>query len=179
MQRQPLPRWVDVRKLASAGAEVQAVEPVGHFPRFVAGLSSEAGEVTVDLRFFQGDRGLYRVSGQLATRVEAICQRCMQPVSLPVESSFELALVLGESQLSSVPKELDAVLLESDQAELLPLIEDELIVSMPIVAYHNEADCAGSSRSSFPAEDAGEEQAEERDNPFAVLKNLKSSDKRD
>ena len=56
------------------------------------------------------------------------------------------------------------------EINLLQLFEDELILSLPIVALHAEEDCdIKQDEMSF-----GEiEPADERPNPFAVLKELK------
>lgn len=59
---------------------------------------------------------------------------------------------------------------ENGEINLVELIEDEMILELPQVAMHDDANCnVGSANISF-----GEiPVADERPNPFAVLKNLK------
>lgn len=178
MRTQPLPRQVDARKLAAAGTEIRASERVSEFPRFVAGLLSDLGDVAVELHFHVDRQGLHRLDGHVLTEVSVTCQRCMQPMSLTLDSAFHVGLVWGESQLQTLPRELESVVMDSDTLDVLPLVEDELIVAMPIVAFHDEADCEGAASVQFPPPQEAQGNDEQRENPFAVLEKLKS-DKRD
>lgn len=178
MQTQPLPRQVDARKLAAAGAEIRASEKVSEFPRFVAGLLSDLGEVAVELHFHVDRQGLHRLDGRVLADVSVTCQRCMQPMPLTLDSAFHIGLVWGESQLQTLPRDLESVVLDSESLDVLPLVEDELIVAMPIVAFHDEADCEGAASAEFPPPPEEQGDDEQRENPFAVLEKLKS-DKRD
>ena len=61
------------------------------------------------------------------------------PVTL--ESRFLLGLVSDDSLASELPCDYEPVLVENEQLNLLPVVEDELILSLPQVIYHDEADC--------------------------------------
>ncbi len=76
-----------------------------------------------------------------------------------------------------MPESLEPFLLEEEETPLAGLLEQELILALPIVAYHDTCE---------PYPYAGKEEAEaavaeEKPNPFAVLEqlkgNLKKSDK--
>ena len=175
MQRQPLARQVDARKLASSGAEMTAVEDVKEFPRFVAGLYSDSGVVSIDLRFFVDEQGFSRIAGQVRTEVQGVCQRCLNPMSLAVNSDFEWALVWTESQMQSLPKSVDPVVLDTDVLDVFSLVEDELIVSTPFISYHPEGECEPAGPTRYQPE--SEQKIEgDRENPFAILEKLKSGD---
>jgi uncharacterized protein len=58
--------------------------------------------------------------------------------------------------------------METDEIELLPIIEDELMLSLPLVPFHD--DC--SIQTSF-GDAATARTQEEKPNPFSVLAQLK------
>ena len=114
------------------------------------------------------------IQGDVSAAVQGTCQRCLQPVSLDIASTFECVLVWSETQIQSVPKEYEAIVLDSDELDLFALVEDELIVSTPYISYHPEGEC----KPSGPTEYLTPEQSTEAkaDNPFAILEKLKSGD---
>lgn len=177
MQKQPLPRQVDVRKMANQKAEISAIEPVSSFTRFAEILASDAGEVALELQFGRDEFHQFRLQGSVSTEVHVSCNRCLQPMAISVSSSLEIGLVWSEDQAKALPKRVDPVLLEEDVIDLLPLVEDELIVSTPYVNYHPESECSEQANASFaPEAEELEEVVEEESppNPFAVLKDLKT-----
>src|SRR5690606_944923 len=112
--------------------------------------------------------------GEVAARVSAICQRCMEPVELPLQSDIMLAVVSDDEGASRLPASLDPVFMdENGEIDLAILLEDELLLAMPAVPMHeNVADCG--ERASKMSTGALEEfDIAERENPFAVLKKLK------
>lgn len=92
------------------------------------------------------------------------CQRCLEPMPLRLSLSFDY--LIGDADLDdSDAEEVDAVdeydLQEASQAmDLLTLIEDEVIMALPIAPVHDR-DCG-----------TGAMQSGEKPNPFAVLKGL-------
>jgi uncharacterized protein len=107
------------------------------------------------------------------------CQRCLSPVALPLEVDREVLLVHGEEQAARLDEELeDDVLALPERLNLLELLEDELILALPIVPRH-DGDCpnplAGLGSQAGAADDADEQP--ERVHPFAVLAQLKGRGK--
>ena len=89
-----------------------------------------------------------------------------------------VAVVWGETQLAHVPKGLDFVIGEEGIVDLLQLVEDELLLSLPIVSYHEEGPCAEELTYSSPIEPVQPEhdtsaQESAKDNPFQALAALK------
>lgn len=165
----PLPKQVDVRRLISAGTSLVAAEPVGHFPRLREMVESDEGCVEISLRFFVDEQGLRRIDGHVAATLQVPCQRCLQPMALPIDSGFGVAVVWSDEDAARVPRDLDSYVVGDEPQDLRDLIEDELIISVPYVSYHEEADC-----SAAPAAAADPAPAERKVNPFTVLERLKS-----
>ncbi len=76
--------------------------------------------------------------------MELVCQRCLEPVTQQIADKIEIALIESESMEGLVPEGFEPVVL--DEARLMPaqLIEDELIISIPLVPKHARVDDCGS-----------------------------------
>jgi len=101
------------------------------------------------------------------------CQRCLQPFTTPLEVDRRLRFVRGEAQAEALDAELeDDVLALSKSLDLRELVEDELLLALPIVPRH------GVCPQPLPVplgESPAPEDAPARENPFAALQRLKSS----
>ncbi|KEA61900.1 hypothetical protein ADIMK_4047 [Marinobacterium lacunae] len=120
--------------------------------------------------FALDEQRLRTVSGSASGSVMLTCQRCLEPVSVDVEAEVNLAMVLNEEQAKNLPRYYDPLIVEAEDVELLSLIEDELILSLPLVAYHE--DC--SIQTSFGDVDEAARTQEKKPNPFSVLAELKN-----
>jgi uncharacterized protein len=100
-------------------------------------------------------------------RVALTCQRCLQTVHEPLRIQRAFLFVSDEASAQSLDDELEAdVLVMSRDFDAKSLVEDELILGLPLVPRHD--DCA------FPAGFASEpELVQPPENPFAALANLK------
>ena len=76
----------------------------------------------------------------LAGRVEAdlkmICQRCLDVADVPMRTEFTLMGVWTDEQAKSVLEGFEPLMLQEEPMALVPLLEEELLLSLPIVAYH-------------------------------------------
>lgn len=97
------------------------------------------------------------------------CQRCLQEMPVKVDSDFSLVVVQGLDEAELLDEELDPLMVEEKGTSLLDLVEDELLLALPVVPLH--ASCNGMQFDDEPiiAE-------EPKENPFAALKALKESD---
>lgn len=169
----PLPKQGDPRKFAQQGISIQGFVPVSALPRLAGALTSGEGNVQVELTFTISDDRKRLVTGIAKADLHMECQRCLNPVSVPVESDIALALVWAEEEIQSLPKDLDPWLVGEGLADFYEMIEEELLLSLPAVAYHEEL-CIDAELFS-----SGEPVVvkQEKKNPFQVLEQLKSSPK--
>jgi uncharacterized protein len=173
MSNTPLPKQVDVRKFIAADTTVTAREPLASFKRLCAMLEGDAGNVEVSLHFFVDTQGLRRIDGDVHTEVKVICQRCLQPLPVPIDSQFAVAAVWSDEEASHLPRSVDPYIVGDEPQDIRDLIEDELIISLPYVSYHEPGTCeppAGFKNT----ESEPEAPAETKENPFKVLEQLKS-----
>lgn len=167
----PLPKRVDPRKFAEREAKVEGMAAVSAMPRLASLLVEGTGEILVSLQFAVDEQRLRTVTGSASGTVTQTCQRCLEPVSVDVEANVNLAMVLNEEQAKNLPRYYDPLIVEAEDIELLSLVEDELILSLPLVAYHD--DC--SIQTSFGDADEATGTQETKPNPFSVLAALKNT----
>lgn len=180
MSSTPLPRQVDIRKLIAAGAEISAHEPLEKFARLAAmlakddGLEARNNEVDVKLHLYVDEAHIRRIDGEVRAEVSVLCQRCLRPMRLPIDSSFAVGVVWSDDDSSRLPKYLEPCIVGEGLQDIRDLIEDELILCVPYASYHDDVDCAGEYRQSI-SEEFVEAEREEKPNPFKVLEQLKPS----
>jgi uncharacterized protein len=176
----PLPRYpVDPRKLASQDVELHAVEAVSSFSRLAGLLANDQGEVTIDLAFRRDESKLICIDGHVSGVLQVPCQRCLEAMPLVVDSHFHAAMVKNDEQAARIPRAYEPVMVDEAGLELLPIVEDELILCVPYANYHELDDCAVKIHS--PESEADDTEAPElkRPNPFTVLAGLNLNNKTD
>ncbi len=179
MLTDPLPHYVDIRKLAAKGMQFDAQLPLVELTRLCDALVDNEGIVEVKLSFGVDDQRNKTITGQAACDVKVVCQRCLQAMVLELKTEVMLGLVWEEAQASSLPKEYDSLVVGEDPVDLYEIVEDELLLKLPFVSYHDPEHCAGSqsySSSSDEVDKTIKEQAAklEKENPFNILESLKS-----
>ncbi len=128
-------------------------------------------DVAISVKFDTDAQGLTYFEGSSQIVVSLICQRCNHSYVHNIDMHFCYYPVKDAEMVEEIPEKYDPVEVdEFGEIDLLSLIEDELILSLPIVAMHKEEDCDRGGRDmSF----GKIEQDEGKPNPFAVLKELK------
>ncbi|MES2944513.1 MAG: DUF177 domain-containing protein [Pseudomonadota bacterium] len=111
---------------------------------------------------------------QAKTTIPLTCQRCMATVSTPLEVDQWYRFVASEDIAMAEDDESEEDLLVMEpQFDLLAVLEDELLMALPLVPMHEE--CPEAPVLSAGDIDAGEPAGGgEKPNPFAVLAQLKA-----
>jgi uncharacterized protein len=99
------------------------------------------------------------------------CQRCLTPVLETVKADRSFRFVADEATAAALDDEVEEdILVISRDFDALSLIEDELILSLPLVPLHEVCPEALPMSAADPEFEA----AAQRPNPFGVLAGLKS-----
>ena len=166
MQSQ-LPQKANFLRQVELNRKLEGEYPLAIFERLGEALLSNEGNVTAKLEFGHSV-GFPCLKGKVSATLLVECQRCLKPMETQVEGSFKFALLHSEDEFDLLPDELEPLLIEGDEQSIIDLVEDELLLSLPMVMTHNEA-C-----SSFMTEQEKAIKAEkEAAHPFAALKALK------
>jgi uncharacterized protein len=163
---EPWSRPLDVDRLADGGAEVDFAGALSELPALPAGVT---GSVAGRARFTRS-QGL--AVAELTVRGAATleCQRCMQPLTVPLDTVVKVALVASESDVARVPTELEPVLAPGGRTSIRELVTEELLLTLPIVPLHAGSEACAAAP---PAEQAAHgERAPETHKPFARLAEL-------
>ena len=168
----PLPDRFNPDLMARDGTRHEAVLPIARFERLAAILAPEPGEVHVVASFSRREQHIV-VAGRVRSGYPLRCQRCLEPMVLDVDEPYELTFVASEAAAQALPDELDPVVLDdAGQITTVAMLEDELILHVPLIARHaGDADC-GPVEASFGGEGIEPEAETERARPFDVLKKL-------
>ncbi|MEY4736339.1 MAG: hypothetical protein RL302_658 [Pseudomonadota bacterium] len=170
-------RALNVAAFAQAGDSHTGDERLARFDRLMEETQGLGGEALVSYSV-QGDirpdaagqdEPWLRLSAQAT--LSLVCQRCMGPVDVELDFVREFRFVASE-ELATVEDEEseEDVLVLSKAFNLLELIEDELLMSMPPTPKHDVCPQPVKLR----AVDANfVEEAAEKPNPFAMLQQLK------
>jgi len=176
MSDSPVPVYVDTRKIFLQQASIAGFVALERLGRFAETLASDKGTVFVELHFATNDSGQQIISGKLHAEVEVVCQRCLEPLGIVLEDDIKLALLKDEAKISSLDEGLDPWICPDNKLELASIVEEQLMLCMPIVSYHDTADCRQKPGYSTEAGKAIENGRNGVTNPFAVLKTLKKDD---
>ncbi|PID66842.1 MAG: hypothetical protein CR975_00915 [Gammaproteobacteria bacterium] len=135
---------------------------LSRMPNLQASQNGAQGTASVTVAVKQREDGHIVLVGDAEIELALECQRCLQTLIKTIKAEFELLLVKYEQQLSSVNDADDAIVCK-DNLELAPLIEQELILSLPMIAKHD--DCQAMYKN-------GADGDADRQHPFANLKDL-------
>jgi uncharacterized protein len=171
MSKTPIPRQADFRKLAAAGATVSGVVALESLERIRSELVGESGDADVELRFGIDDEGFKEIQGTVSAQLQLQCQRCLNPMRFPVNAELHLAMVWSEDKIPSLPSRFDGLVVGEGLCDLHELVEEELLLALPLAPRHVEQDCAMLSGQDAEQDVAGEDDR----NPFAVLASMKGS----
>lgn len=162
---------VDPVLLAGENARLEGQVAVSSLPRLARLVADEGrqGSVLAILEFWRDADNIVVVDGRLSGSLLLQCQRCLENFELELDQRFKLAL-LGDKQADALPDEYE--LLEPAPGEIVPaeLIEDELLLAVPMVARHKDSSECGPLAKRIS--DRVEESAGAK--PFAALAALKS-----
>ena len=178
MSRNFQPQRLNLQALAQDGqpwSEATLLQDLQRLADDAQGLAPDAAvhwQARAELRPQTGaeDQIWLHLSAQAS--VPLTCQRCMAAVSTPLEVDQWYRFVESEEVAMAEDDESEEDLLVMlPQFDLLTLIEDELLMALPLVPMHESCPVTPVFSAGDPA--VGVEQA--KPNPFAVLGQLKKN----
>ena len=125
--------------------------------------------VAVSFEFMRSEFDVPMVVGQLKTSLDLECQRCLRRLEMPMDLEFRLMIDADDEMVKA--SSIDTLYSDDGFIDIFELIEDELILAIPLVALHEDTACNEHWRVSASATGTAD-----KENPFAVLKQLKTTD---
>ena len=172
MFEERLPVTIDPIRLADTGRLYSGRMPMSTMPRLADAVVQCDGEASVNLEFGRDEEGARYLHARISATVTVQCQRCLQAMQQPVDTELWLGIVRNQDAADALASHYEPLLVGSEPLYLKDLIEDELILSLPLVPMHPQSECNVDTKEISGAEqDNG--QHSKRENPFAVLAGLK------
>jgi uncharacterized protein len=161
-----------------AGQGFLALDALPRVALEAAACSSGDGFAWAVNTFFDGVVGgepRLKMNLSLKGQMQLICQRCMQPCLVQIDESRQFVFLANEALADAFPMEDDALepLVMDSQFDLLGTIEDEILLSLPLIPKHPEGMCEPAALGSGADDPLNHgETAKIPDNPFNILKNM-------
>lgn len=141
-----LHRWYslpDLEGLAERGAVLDGEIRIGALERLCGMLGGDGGSVRATVSVRRKGHASLTLDLEYRAELNLVCQRCLEPLPHLAQAKLELS-ILEESSSESINMAAGCEPLILDGGRLQPaqVIEDELIVSLPLVPrHHDNADC--------------------------------------
>lgn len=177
MKKEIDPQRLHLSALAQAGERLVGDERIAHFPRLLEETRGVGAESRVhyvaQAEVRTASDGAHQVWLKVSAEVtlSLICQRCLGPVDVLIQFDREFRFVATEEQAEAEDDVSEEdVLVISRAFNLLTLIEDEVLMALPVAPMHETCP----TPIVFGVEDADFQAPEDdKPNPFAVLQQLK------
>lgn len=166
-----LPDSVDAWRMASSRRSFSGSLPVRELGRLRGALADTAGEVSYALDFGCDEQQVCYVDVRADAAPQVTCQRSLRPFALPMTVKTRLGMIRHEREEAGLPPNYEPLLVPSDGL-IRPsdLIEDELLLAMPLVAINPDTRLEPVA-DDVPVADRTEE------SPFAALRGLRKSNR--
>ncbi len=174
---QRLPEFIEPLRLVEARRSLEGQLTLAGFPRLADSLKRTDGYVEVAMDFRRDGEGSPCIMGKVRAELVLVCQRCLGDMRLPLNLDLRLGLVPTDARAKQLPVDLDPLVVSESPMSLSDIIEDELVLALPIIPMHPPEMCEGIQKSGLGQALADTDQLR-NDNPFAVLESLKNT-KRD
>ncbi len=145
--------------------------PIAGFERLRGLLADDTGDANYRLEFARSELGGASLLLDVSASLTLACQRTLEPFVHPVDLHARLGLIAHEREEAALAPGYEPLLIESDgRIDPVAVIEDELVLAVPLVPVSPESEWPEQGRASGPEAMPDEEN---RPNPFAVLRELK------
>jgi uncharacterized protein len=162
-----LPITANFMRMVEQNRTIEGYFPLANLERLGETLYSKEGYVNAKLEFGRSV-GFACVKAKASANLLVTCQRCLKPMQAEISGGFKFAIIDSEDDIELLPDEFEPYLLEGDEQSIIDIIEDELLLSLPMVTVHEEA-C-----SDFMVnQEKAIKDAKAASHPFAALKALK------
>lgn len=169
MQKVKLPVFIDPLRAAQKRLDYQGVYVSEQLLRLASAVISIDSDVECVLSFAIDQQRLVVLTGSAQMQVTLRCQRCEQPFHYLLQSQYCVSPQLADEQAGQLPDSYEPIdVNEFGEIDLLALVEDEMILSLPVAPMHDPENCEVSVRQM-----AFGELPEQPVSPFAVLASLK------
>jgi uncharacterized protein len=165
------PFLIDAFKFSKLSERLEGETAIAEMTRVieVAEVAQDKqGSIAWSLQGGNHQLGYPQLTLKVSGTINLLCQRCLTPLSVEIDSESHLVLAKDEARADEIEAQLDDdtidVIPVPEELNLRDLIEDETLLSLPFAPKHDN--CPDQAALTDLAKN-------EKPSPFAVLKNLK------
>ncbi|AUH00418.1 23S rRNA accumulation protein YceD [Pectobacteriaceae bacterium CE70] len=171
MQKVKLPLTLDAVRTAQKRLDYVGIYTAEQVMRVAESVVSVDSDIEAVLSFSIDNQRLAVINGSADVAVTLLCQRCNKPFKHQVHATFCFSPIINDEQAEALPEVYEPIEVnEFGEVDLLAMIEDEIILSLPIAPVHDSEHCEVSDADMIFGKLPEEA---EKPNPFAVLASLK------
>ncbi len=147
-----MPQDLDCQRAAKEQRVFQGSMPIASFERWAELLLQPQGEVQYAWRFFENEAKQCLASLKLRAVVQLTCQRCNEPFLFEIDACVEMQQVLTEKEAEQLPLAIQPLYTNAlHHIEPHTVMEDELILALPMFPMHEKKDCSLSENQAYYA----------------------------
>ena len=162
------PFQIDAFKFSRQSERLEGEAAIAELPRLTEFVQDTKGAIAWSLQGGKHSLGYPQLTLKVSGAVNLLCQRCLTPFSVAIDSESVLVLAKDDASADEVEAQLDDesidVIPAPEELNVLDLVEDEALLALPIAPKHDV--CPDQAALADPVKS-------EKPSPFAVLKNLK------
>lgn len=167
MAKVMLPKQIDPFQLASNETTLKGDLLLSEMVRLDEFLCEKGGVAQIHLQFGRDSQKYAYIKGAIKTKFKLLCQRCGEPMTLDFDIQVNDSPVRNDAEAERLPNRYEPLLVTDETMSLNTLIEEEILLSMPIVPKHPLEECQ------VKASDLTEwEEEPDASNAFSKLKKL-------
>ena len=162
-----LPRYIQVLRGQGGERSYSGRIALDEMPRVKACVFAEqSSSIEVDFELNR-TRRVIEAEPSIRVTLQLQCQRCMDSMQWQAELTNKIRLVMDEEAVAEDEQQDTFLMQEDGLLDVYALVEDEIILALPIAPLHQADSACGEQSFNKPVVD------EEKPNPFAVLAALK------
>ncbi len=163
-----LPKRFDPETYADQNLKLTGMVPVKTMQRLQNLVISMQSLVAVSLQFSRNHFGRVTMTGQIKHSLELRCERCLDQVQITIDQSIEVLLQSSTESVIENTEKLEFYEYDDKGLELAEIIEDELLLALPLVPRHEDISLCDQDMVAWLA--SNEAPVDQAENPFAILK---------
>lgn len=172
----PADNIVDAEVCARAGSKIARRFSAAELPRLREAGGQDDSSIEAEFQFSQFD-SRPAVTGELHGTAVLTCQRCMRPVGIEIDDTFQVLLV--DEERSDEPGGYEPVVAKPSRLDLAWLAEEQVLLALPLVPMHESEECAAEVADEIASTVERTDDAEDADDaagathqPFQNLRDL-------
>ena len=161
-----LPLTIEPRRLANNGETLSGQYVLHEMLRLGELLHDKSGKISFQLQFTHDDDSrMSFIMGEIQANIHIVCQRCLGCMDLEIQRTVYLGIPDGHDEIIKLPDDCEPLILDEQSISLGSLIEDEVLLAIPIAPMHDAEECSAT-------ELLERINNKNRNNPFSALKTL-------